>query len=301
MPGIPIPTNIALDITTGFWMHGFLTPTVPPIGPLPPMPSVEVPAPQMWTLGFLTGKNVFTQTVKHRFGLPIVLDGHDLGMMIPDITIPFVNPYYAVMWPMSSRKIVFTTSIVKMDGKMVGCASVFPPFFMMSCGDPTTNVVCYPVTNVLLDSVHVGMTPMDGLMGLGRAVFALAIDAVFGILLAGGASPTTSLSERLTTEFIGKLLPTDRGAVAKKLLEGLSGVIFPSPGEPRAYKVGVGFPGISEGELEISSQAGVQIQQTVLGRASHVAGVGGEQGGRLQVGGQNVVGGTPSGPTSGGH
>jgi hypothetical protein len=300
MPGIPMPTNIALDISTGFWMHHLITPTVPPVGPVP-VPSVEIPATQMWTLGYLTGKNVFTTTVKHRFGLPIVLDGHDLGMMIPDITIPFVNAYYAIMWPMSSRKIIFTTSIVKMDGKMVGCASIFPPFFMMSCGDPTANIVCYPVTNVLMDSVHVGMTPMDGWMGLGRAVFALALDAVFGILLPSSASPASTLSERLTSEFIQKIIPTDGNAVAKKLLEGLSGVLFPSPGEPRAYKVGVGFPGVSETELAVSSQAGVQVQRTVLGRATDVAGVGGDQGGRLRIGGQDVVGRSTPPPSSGGR
>ena len=45
---------------------------------------------QMWTAGLLLGKNKFTSTVKHK-SLPIVLDQHDVGPLIPDITIPFNN------------------------------------------------------------------------------------------------------------------------------------------------------------------------------------------------------------------
>ncbi len=75
----------------------------------------------------------------HR-GMWIVLDGHDCGMMIPDVTIPPApNIAYPMFWPFSSRKPVFAASTVKMNGTPVACAQTvgFPPIPMMTCGDPT--------------------------------------------------------------------------------------------------------------------------------------------------------------------
>lgn len=295
MPGIPCNTNIALDVSVGAWMHNFLAP-VPTPPPPAPVFAIEIPATQMWTLGYLTKKNVFTETVQHRFGLPIVLEGHDLGMMIPDITIPFVNAYYAIMWPFSSRKINFTTSIVKMDGKMVGCAAVVPPLPMLSCGDPCAYVLTFPVTNLFLDSVQVGITLLDILLGLCAALFTVALDVLFwGIGLRKGGGGPSSIMEQLASEFIGKLVPTSPGALAKKLLSGLSGVFIVPPGGEPSYKIGVGFPGVDETELEISGSGGAQVRRNLLGRTAVEAGVGGDEGARLDVGGNRLAGNPPAG------
>src|SRR3989304_1295572 len=100
MPGVPCPVNTAIDLTVGVLTHMLIPP--PPAPPVPSVPSIEMLTTQMWTMGFLTGQNKFTTTVLH-YGLPMILEGHDIGMLIPDVTIPPVNLYYAVMWPMSSR------------------------------------------------------------------------------------------------------------------------------------------------------------------------------------------------------
>ena len=302
MPGIPVNTNIALDVTVGAWMHNFLAP-IPTPPPPAPVFAIEIPATQMWTLGYLTKKNVFTESVKHRFNLPIVLEGHDLGMMIPDITIPFVNAWYAIMWPFSSRKINFTTSIVKMDGKMVGCADIVPPLPMLSCGDPCAFVLTFPVTNKFLDSVQVGITLLDILLGLCAALFSIALDVLFwGIGLRGGAKPPSPIMEQLAMAFLGKLVPTSGADLAKLLLSGFSGVFIVPPGGQPSYKISLGWGGVDETQLEITG-SGVTVQRNLLGRTAVEAGLGGESGSRLEVGGERVLGRTdaPPGGESGGE
>jgi hypothetical protein len=259
MPGIPVKVNIAIDPTLGVLTHNLL---VPPAVPVPaPTFAVEMIATQMWTLGYLTGKNKLTTTVKHR-NMPIVLQDHDIGMMIPDITIPFVNAYYAIMWPFSSRKISFTSSIVKMNTKMVGCASVVPPFPMMTCGDPVTAPTAFPILN-WLHTVSVGITVLDILLGVGAICFSVGLDLLFFGLSAPGTA--RSLMRTLAMEFLGKLVPTSPAALWKKVLSGLTGVLFHPPGQPPQYQFNIGMPGVIEGGI-VSQPGQVTGTGSVFGR-----------------------------------
>ncbi|HLA63417.1 MAG TPA: hypothetical protein VK610_03260, partial [Rhodothermales bacterium] len=80
-----VTVNIALNFSMGMLTHNALA---PPAIPAPvPVPSMEMIATQMWTLGYALGQNKLTTTVTHYF-MPIVQDGHDCGTMIPDITPP---------------------------------------------------------------------------------------------------------------------------------------------------------------------------------------------------------------------
>jgi hypothetical protein len=294
MPGIPINTNIAIDLTMGALTHNFLPPPpVPPPPKLVPVPSIEMVATQMWTLGFLAQQNKLTSTVFHKWSLPIVLEEHDIGMMIPDVTIPPVNLYYAIMWPFSSRKINFATSIVKMEKKMVGCSAVVPPLPMMTCGDPVTAITAFPLTNLFLDSIQVGIVPSDIILGVCSALFSMGIDLLFfGIKDLTGSAGFESIKQ----ELLDKLLPTDKFDIAKKLLGGLSGLLFPPPGEKPSYKLGVGWPGLSEYELEIGESAGVAMRRKIGGRQAAEVGLGGEQGSRIVAGENHYLAGGPSAP-----
>jgi hypothetical protein len=158
------PVNTALDfslIPVGW--HFFV-----PIPPVPPTPvtvfGMEMFALQMWTAGFLLNKNKFTTTVFHK-GMPIVLDQHDVGPLIPDITIPFNNLYYVVLWPMSSRKIVFAAYKVQMNGTPVAMTDILSALPMLSCGNPVSNPLVFsviPATN----TVDVGYELADLIVGL---------------------------------------------------------------------------------------------------------------------------------------
>jgi len=143
------------------------------------MMSMEMIATQMWTYGYVMNQNKLTKKVLHK-GMPIVQGGHDCGMMIPDITPPMpANTWYAVMWPLSSRKITFAAATVEMDGQPTGCT--FAPFIpMMTCGDPiSAPTAMVPLPLQLRNDVIVGMTWMDLLKGLVSIGVSMAIDFVF--------------------------------------------------------------------------------------------------------------------------
>lgn len=172
---VGIKVNIEFDATAGVLTHNVL---FPPAIPSPtPMPSVEMLATQKW-LGFFTGQNKFTTTVKHK-GQCIVQDGHDQGLMILDITLPQpANIWYALMWPLSSRKITFGASTVKMNNTATGCAQCpIPP--MMTCGDPISAPTAFILPFQLSNTVVVGMTGWDILKGILVIVASMAIDALF--------------------------------------------------------------------------------------------------------------------------
>lgn len=223
--------NIFSDITGGALFHPLL------VGPLltPMVPAIEMICLQMWTLGFLCGQNKFTTTVRHKRG-PIVLDGHDIGMGIPDITIPFVNSYYAIMWPFSSRKAAFSASTVKMNGKAVGCADL--DFPMMTCGEPVSAPTAAPLLN-RMNTVAVGMTRRDVVMGAVKIVVSIAIDTVFGSL--------TPKKTNLHLEFLGKLVPLDKKAFKKQVVQALCGAVFDVlEGKSPGFELKVGMPGVLE-------------------------------------------------------
>ncbi|HMB93496.1 MAG TPA: hypothetical protein VKP65_21770 [Rhodothermales bacterium] len=240
-PNIPITVNVIWDFSYGMLTHNQLA---PPAIPAPvPIPSVEVPCTQMWTLGYLAGQNKFTTTVKHRYVF-IVLESHDCGTMIPDVTIPPApNVWYAIMWPFSKRQIIFSASTVKMNKKAVGCAQTLFAMPMMTCGDPISapTSFVYPLPH-MLNSVKVGMTLMDLLKGILAAAVAMALDFLFykvGKYFDGLDSRIASyipagLRQRITNalgqvgmEVVKKLIPVlGTGGMAKETLASLSGFVI---------------------------------------------------------------------------
>lgn len=110
MATTPVFVNIAWDPTLGYNTHTWWDPVqtaAPPPGVPKPCtfnPALEMIATQMWTAGYFLGQNKFTTTVTH-LGMPICVDGHDIGTLIPDITFPPPNLWYAIQWPFSGREI----------------------------------------------------------------------------------------------------------------------------------------------------------------------------------------------------
>lgn len=177
-----VPVNTAATFSTGVFCHEALSQTTGFVKV--PAPSIETYATQMWTAGYILNKNKLTQTVKHtRVQLPIVQKGHDCGPMIPDLTPTFPSNYlYAVIWPFTSRKIMFSASKVKMDGKATGCACTFaiPPLPMMTCGFPTSAPAAWvhPIQNLWVN-VSVGMTWSDYLWGLVKIWREILVNLLF--------------------------------------------------------------------------------------------------------------------------
>ena len=127
-----VHVNVAYDPTLGINSHTLWATMLPIPAPSTPTFAIEMIATQMWTAGYFLGQNKFTSKVKHN-NFPICQGDHDIGILIPDITIPPVNFYYLIMWPFSSRKMAFSSSSVKFDGKPVGCSQIAPiPLPMMT-------------------------------------------------------------------------------------------------------------------------------------------------------------------------
>jgi len=178
-----VNVNVIVDFSFGFLTHGLLLPPpVPPPPKTPPTFSIEMVATFMWTLGFAMNQNKFSNGAKpvtHK-GMWVALDGHDCGMMIPDVTIPPVNIWYPMMWPFSSRKPIMAASTVKMNGTAVACAQWIglPPIPMMTCGEPVSVPVCWSAISVT-NTLQVGMTLTDLIVGIITTVASVVTDLIF--------------------------------------------------------------------------------------------------------------------------
>lgn len=256
--------NVNYDPVVGVLSHKLI---LPPPAPPSITISIEMICMQMWTAGYVTGQNKFTTTVKNG-KWDIVLEGHDIGMLIPDVTIPPVNLYYAIMWPFSSRKIAFESSMVKMDGKMVGCSQAWVPLPMMTCGDPVSAPTTLPILNWMND-VTVGLSLTDIVMGAVGIVASVVIDAVFAKL----APPAVKMD--WAAELAGKLIPMDRQAIAKKLVSVLvgAGISAADPRKPMKIELKIGMPGISERSISYSDGR-LSVGSTLLGGNDNRIGMG---------------------------
>ena len=120
----------------------------------------------------------------------------------------------------------------------------------MTCGDPLTLPLAYPVAN-LINTVTVGLTFADFIMGYVKVLVSIAVDAIFewgpvgkffkklGGKLMGEAS---SLAGALVREVAGKL-GLSPGAAAKKAVNALAGLATSAyEGNPTfSYKLGGGL------------------------------------------------------------
>lgn len=282
--------NTEYDISFGVLTHNVL---LPPGIPTPaPMISVEMVATQWWPPGFAMNQNKFTTTVKH-VQQNICLNGHDCGMLIPDITPPVpVHYYYAISWPFSSRKMTFAASTVKMNGQPVGCAQLGPvPLPMMTCGDPISAPTALFMFNCFTSQVKVGMTLGDLLMGLLDIAISIAIDFAFEMVGGGSAgdvldnygrravsreamervarTATESLGIQLGSELLGKLGLTPKAA-AKRGVSALAGLFTSTLQGNPTFSYGVGAP-FAGGNVTVD-QKGAALQGDLMGGQANTRG-----------------------------
>lgn len=228
IPDLSVPVNLRYSITVGASLHKAAPP--PPAPPTPsPQVSVEFPAFQGWPPGKLT-KHSFTNTVKH-LRQDIVQDGHDCGRLIFDLTpaIP-ANIFYALYWPVSSRKPIYSASKVKMDGTATACATsvAFPPLPEMTCGFPASTMSALNTPLQLYVSLNVGMTLMDLLMGIVQVKIEQAIDLLFfSIQGMPGEKAVTDLLKKPAKEIGKGIIESEGKGLLKK-----GGDYLTSPGGP---------------------------------------------------------------------
>ncbi len=128
----------------------------------------------MWPPGRALDQNKLSDTVLHRM-LPIALDGHDCGHMIPHVTIPPVplNVLLPFHFLFSSRKMAFSSSKVKANGARVA-NQLLVSFPMTCCAEPVTSP--FGATTNITNSVMVGLTSTDQLYGALDLACRLAVE-----------------------------------------------------------------------------------------------------------------------------
>ena len=277
--GLAIKIFVDWDPCAGVLTHNVLA---PPALPTPvPMLSVEMVATCFWPPGKLLNQHKLTDTVTYSGFLGeqnIAQRGHDLGMLIFDITPPMMaNCWYAVMWPLSSRQVKFGASTVKMDGEETGLTTFFLP--MMTCGDPISAPTAIPLPTQLFHNTTVGMTCKDFWMGFLEILIAVAIDLIFfGISMKkSGVKPgdflrsltnkrlayeiagtvagdaATSVLKQIGREYMDKFNPFKDGEkIAKTLANATGGLVTSSLRGDPTFKVGTGIPQLG-GELSWQS------------------------------------------------
>ncbi len=265
MSVLQVNVNVAFDPTLGVAMHT-LWATVPIVPAF--APSVEMIATQMWTAGYLMGKNKFTTTVKHK-QFPICQASHDLGILIPDVTIPPTNLFYPLMWPFSKRKMMFSASKVKFNDKAVGCSIVGPlPMPMMTCANPASLPTAVPLIN-LFNTLKVGMTPGDFVLGVAKIIASIAIDLILSKIFAS-SGPKGSYGSELGKGLMGKM-GLSKSALASRAAHALAGFAFSAIEGNPTFSFGLGGGPISS-SVKISGE-GVQ-RQDIIGPVQANFGIG---------------------------
>jgi len=272
--GMPVFVNVIWDPTLGALCHTWWDPAMtaaPPPGvpkPNTPNPSIEMIATQMWSAGYFLGLNKFTTKVMH-MSVPICVADHDQGILIPDLTIPPPNLWYAICWPFSSRKMTFQASTVQMEGQPTSCSQLVPiPLPMMTCGDPLSAPTAFPLIN-FVHNLTVGMTLGDFLMGLANIAISIVVDAFFewgvpgiGKFIGGklGREAAEQAADRLGPALLkaalGKLGLTPKD-LAKKIVSGLAGWgLAAGTGQDNpTFKVGVGGGPLPEIAVQVGGPA----------------------------------------------
>ena len=257
-----------------------------------PHPSIEG-ATQKW-VGFLLGQNKLTTTVRHR-GRHIVQEKHNIGYMIPHFTITLPsNPWYFKMIPLSSCEVKFSSSRVRVDGKQVGCASLWPYMPMLCCGEPISFPLSFALGAHFCSKVRVGISVMDVIAGLVSIVLDIAVEMLFsafgtakgkkadGRSFAQNLNQPINLKHKKFNNFIGMLGgeyleelvgfdPTNlQKSVKKKAMTALTGLIVSSlKGEPElSVSIGSDLAKV-EAKLPLFTPERdiVEIDRKVLGKS----------------------------------
>ncbi|WP_437482575.1 hypothetical protein WME75_41120 [Sorangium sp. So ce1014] len=172
---VPVPVTRSNDLSAGSSSHLFL-----PIPPAPPptiVPAIEVPIPHGWPFGESAGKVQKTTTVFVN-GKNVVLDQHDCGPLIPQITIPPANSFLPMQLLQSKRAVIVTCFSVRMNGKTTACTSHWPPLPLLTCGQPMSMPATFTFTNPCMN-VHVGMSGTDLIGGIMRTAATMAIERYY--------------------------------------------------------------------------------------------------------------------------
>ncbi|KYF62090.1 hypothetical protein [Sorangium cellulosum] len=175
--GVPVPVTRSNDLSAGSSSHLFLPIPPPPGAPPTLAPAIEIPIPHGWPFGEGVGKVQKTTTVFVN-GRNVVLDQHDCGPLIPQITIPPMNSFIPVQLLQSKRAVIVTCFSVRMNGKTTACTSHWPPLPLLTCGQPTSMPATFTFTN-LCTNVHVGMSGADLIGGIAQTAATMAIERCF--------------------------------------------------------------------------------------------------------------------------
>lgn len=241
MPSTPV--SIATDISMPFiptliTAHNFAWVTPPSSGVTA---CLEIPVTIMWAPGFALALNKLTTTVLHKF-LPIALDGHNCGVMIPHVTIPPapLNTLLPLQILFSSRKMAFSSSKVKANKAQVACTFVglLP---MTCCANPVTLPTGAAPLNIA-NNVNVGLTWMDILAGF----VALAANMVLEYVTR--SAPKVPTGKTYLEKFLVPLTAKGWKDWAKKTAVGLltSGARIAMTGEGTLQvKVGSDYVNVS--------------------------------------------------------
>lgn len=171
----PVPVTRSNDLSAGYSTHLFLA--IPPAPPPTIAPAIEIPIPQGWPPGDSAGKVQKTSTVFVN-GKYVMLEQHDCGPVIPQITIPPANSLFPTQLFKSKRAVCVTCFSVRMNGKTTACTGLWPPLPLLACGDPMSLPATFTFTNVCTN-VHIGVSGTDLIGGLILTVASMAIDAYF--------------------------------------------------------------------------------------------------------------------------
>jgi len=208
----------AFDVAYGALCHSQL--------PLPPAPgpfgvSIEMIATQAWGPGLLTGSNKLTSQELQN-GVPFCLGDHDIGPLIPDVTVPWPsNANYAIAWPFSSRKMLFQSTIVMTEGKPTACAQPgLIPLPMMTCGDPCGAPTALEVSNFIANT-KIGMSAGDIVAGVIKCAVAMVIDLIFYAISKGVANNKAMRDAMAGADAVEKTL-------ARQIIEGIGGKLVPT-------------------------------------------------------------------------
>jgi hypothetical protein len=253
-PAWSVNVNCSADLSAGVGDHFLLLLAPPAVITV----SIEMIVPMRWPPGIPLGLHQLSESVTHK-GWTIVLAGHDCGPFIPDLTIPFLNFWYAIMWPFSSRKMSFSASTVQANGTAIACAQL-PLFGLMTCGDIATTPTAFPLT-AILNSLDVGMTWLDIEIGWMSNVVSVVTDLIFSLF--------SDAPDAISGQAMQKLFPwKDKANIAKAAVSSLTGLLI-SAGACEAsggeYPANLGFSMSSPyfgfgGSVSYSKGSGVTLQ-----------------------------------------
>ncbi|WP_437754758.1 hypothetical protein [Sorangium sp. So ce1389] len=172
---VPVPVTRSNDLSAGSSSHLFLS--IPPAPPPTLAPAIEVPIPHGWPPGESAGKVQKTTSVFVN-GMNVVLDQHDCGPLVLQITIPPANSLLPMQLLQSKRAVIVTCFSVRMNGKTTACTSHWPPLPLLTCGQPMSMPATFTFTN-LCTNVHVGMSGTDLIGGIVRTAATMAIERCY--------------------------------------------------------------------------------------------------------------------------